>query len=165
MPAAIWPLAEHAEFGQNCFDASIGSGVLFCISTSCRGASLFSILLLYFTGWWGCTLRARHHAKRILRNDFLQLTASRTEEEKQQSWECMHHATARGTLPFLAVHDYHIGISQQEVNESALALERIGVFEVKRDRDGKVIYSSTCAIYTRPTLKYFTDPSTWYENV
>src|SRR5947209_191492 len=43
LPAPIWPLAEHASLGQNCCDASIGSVVLFCISTSCRGPSLFSI--------------------------------------------------------------------------------------------------------------------------
>src|SRR5712691_9144687 len=30
LPCAFWPLAEHAEFGQNCFDASIGS-VSVCI--------------------------------------------------------------------------------------------------------------------------------------
>ncbi len=30
LPCPIWPLAEHAEFGQNCFDASIGS-VSVCI--------------------------------------------------------------------------------------------------------------------------------------
>src|SRR2546421_3478426 len=33
LPAPIWPLAEHAEFGQNCCDASIGS-VWFCILDS-----------------------------------------------------------------------------------------------------------------------------------
>src|SRR5712692_12118339 len=44
LPAPVLPLAEHAECGQNCFDASIGSVVLFCISTSCQGPSLFSIL-------------------------------------------------------------------------------------------------------------------------
>src|SRR5205085_11930097 len=33
LPCAFWPLAEHAEFGQNCFDASIGSGsVCICYS-------------------------------------------------------------------------------------------------------------------------------------
>src|SRR5438874_1648771 len=31
LPAPIWPLAEHASFGQNCCDASIGSVVLFII--------------------------------------------------------------------------------------------------------------------------------------
>jgi hypothetical protein len=34
LPAPIWPPAEHAVFGQNCFDASIGSVVLFGRSTS-----------------------------------------------------------------------------------------------------------------------------------
>src|SRR5260221_6957932 len=48
LPAPIWPLAEHAAFGQNWFDASIGSGVLFCIRTSCRGPSIFSSLLPQF---------------------------------------------------------------------------------------------------------------------
>src|SRR5258708_27170307 len=33
LPCAFWPLAEHAEFGQNCFDASIGS-VSVCIYDS-----------------------------------------------------------------------------------------------------------------------------------
>src|SRR5436305_14579981 len=33
LPCAFWPLAEHAEFGQNCFDASIGS-VHVCICYS-----------------------------------------------------------------------------------------------------------------------------------
>ena len=42
LPAPILPLAEHASLGQNCCDASIGSVVLFCISTSCRGPSIFS---------------------------------------------------------------------------------------------------------------------------
>src|SRR6266571_289740 len=42
LPAPIWPLAEHAEFGQNCFDASIGSAVFVCICTSCRWIPLFS---------------------------------------------------------------------------------------------------------------------------
>jgi hypothetical protein len=36
-------LAEHVAFGQNAFDGSIGSGVLFCISTSCQGPLIFSI--------------------------------------------------------------------------------------------------------------------------
>ncbi len=44
LPAPILPLAEHAAFGQNWCDASIGSGVLFCIRTSCRGPSIFSSL-------------------------------------------------------------------------------------------------------------------------
>src|SRR5260370_38882850 len=42
LPAPIWPLAEHAEFGQNCFDASIGSAVFVCICTSCRWIPPFS---------------------------------------------------------------------------------------------------------------------------
>src|SRR5713101_9042275 len=33
LPCAFWPLAEHAEFGQNCFDASIGA-VSVCIYDS-----------------------------------------------------------------------------------------------------------------------------------
>src|SRR2546426_12633833 len=33
LPCAFWPLAEHASFGQNCFDASIGS-VHVCICYS-----------------------------------------------------------------------------------------------------------------------------------
>src|SRR2546430_12758544 len=33
LPCAFWPLAEHASFGQNCFDASIGS-VSVCICYS-----------------------------------------------------------------------------------------------------------------------------------
>src|SRR6266516_5343676 len=33
VPCAFWPLAEHAAFGQNCFDASIGS-VSVCICYS-----------------------------------------------------------------------------------------------------------------------------------
>src|SRR2546423_5745493 len=33
LPAPMWPLAEHASLGQNCFDASIGS-VWFCILDS-----------------------------------------------------------------------------------------------------------------------------------
>src|SRR2546422_6078843 len=33
VPSPIWPLAEHASLGQNCFDASIGS-VWFFISYS-----------------------------------------------------------------------------------------------------------------------------------
>src|SRR5947209_2370572 len=33
VPCSFWPLAEHASFGQNCFDASIGS-VDVCISYS-----------------------------------------------------------------------------------------------------------------------------------
>src|SRR6266702_3382118 len=33
LPCAFWPLAEHALFGQNCFDASIGS-VSVCICYS-----------------------------------------------------------------------------------------------------------------------------------
>src|SRR6266576_1027427 len=33
LPTPIWPLAEHASLGQNCFDASIGS-VWFCILDS-----------------------------------------------------------------------------------------------------------------------------------
>src|SRR6266566_7246808 len=55
LPSPILPLAEHAEFGQNCFDASIGSVVLFCISTSCQGPSIFSILPPNFTDEWGRT--------------------------------------------------------------------------------------------------------------
>jgi len=43
------PLAEHAECGQHCFDESIGSGVLFCISTSCREPSIFSSSSSLFT--------------------------------------------------------------------------------------------------------------------
>src|SRR5258708_2635446 len=46
-PEPLWPLAEHIGFGQNRFDVSSGSGVLFCISTSCQGPSLFSILSLH----------------------------------------------------------------------------------------------------------------------
>src|SRR5258708_40109989 len=42
LPAPIWPLAEHADFGQNCFDASIDSAVFVCICTSCRWIPLFS---------------------------------------------------------------------------------------------------------------------------
>src|SRR5437764_8106407 len=33
LPCAFWPLAEHISFGQNCFDASIGS-VSVCICYS-----------------------------------------------------------------------------------------------------------------------------------
>jgi hypothetical protein len=43
LPFPIWPLAEHVSFGQNTFEGSIGSGVLFCISTSCQGSLIFSI--------------------------------------------------------------------------------------------------------------------------
>src|SRR5438128_11807458 len=42
LPFPLWPLAEHIEFGQNTFDGSIGSGVLFCISTSCQRPLIFS---------------------------------------------------------------------------------------------------------------------------
>jgi hypothetical protein len=40
LPSPIWPLAEHAEFGQNCLDASIGS-VWFFISYSMPVDSCF----------------------------------------------------------------------------------------------------------------------------
>src|SRR5579859_2701482 len=49
LPDPLWPLAEHAVFGQNTCGGSIGSDVLFCISTSCQGPSLFSIHP-HFTG-------------------------------------------------------------------------------------------------------------------
>src|SRR6266568_5144846 len=42
LPCPIWPLAEHARFGQNCFDASIGTARVFCIHTECQGPSDFS---------------------------------------------------------------------------------------------------------------------------
>ncbi len=41
LPAPSLPPAEHGAFGQHWFDASIGSGVLFCRSTSCPGPSFF----------------------------------------------------------------------------------------------------------------------------
>ncbi len=107
--------------------------------------------------------RARHHAKRILRQDFLKFEASRTDEARQASFERLYHMTVSGTVPFVSVHDYHIGISQKEVNEAALAWQKLGVFEVKRDHKNNVVYSSSGAIYTRPTLKYFTDPGTWFK--
>jgi len=43
VPIPFWPLAEHCAFGQNTFDGSIGSDVLFGISTSCQDPSFFSI--------------------------------------------------------------------------------------------------------------------------
>jgi hypothetical protein len=46
----IWPLARHVSFGQNCFEGSIGSSVLFFISTSCQGPSFFSSPSPNFTG-------------------------------------------------------------------------------------------------------------------
>src|SRR5881227_1248300 len=42
LPFPLWPLAEHIEFGKNACDGSIGSGVLFCISTSCQRPLIFS---------------------------------------------------------------------------------------------------------------------------
>ena len=42
MPKLLWPFAEHIELGKY-FDGSIGSDVLFCISTSCQGPWIFSI--------------------------------------------------------------------------------------------------------------------------
>src|SRR6266581_5042710 len=55
LPAPIWPLAQHATFGQNCFDVSIGSAVLFCIHTTCQRTSSFSSISPFFTTYWGCT--------------------------------------------------------------------------------------------------------------
>src|SRR5258706_15783377 len=48
LPLPLWPLAEHAVFGQNWFDASIGSRCSCCISTSCRWSLVFSSLLSPF---------------------------------------------------------------------------------------------------------------------
>src|SRR6266567_1138358 len=56
LPAPIWPLAQHATFGQNCFDVSIGSAVLFCIHTTCQRTSSFSSISPFFTTYWGCTI-------------------------------------------------------------------------------------------------------------
>src|SRR2546425_13022072 len=57
LPAPIWPLAEHAEFGQNCFDASIGS-VWFCILDSmpvdacfCKSSFPFHRLVELYLKW------------------------------------------------------------------------------------------------------------------
>src|SRR6266516_3193355 len=38
VPKPFWPLAEHIAFGQNAFDGSIGSGVIFCIKHILPGA-------------------------------------------------------------------------------------------------------------------------------
>src|SRR6266566_2406230 len=35
LPCPFWPLAQHAGFGQNCSDGSIGSDGLVCIDTTC----------------------------------------------------------------------------------------------------------------------------------
>src|SRR5205807_1249876 len=43
LPCPLLPLAQHARFGQNCSDGSIGS-VLVSICTFCRGPSKFSSL-------------------------------------------------------------------------------------------------------------------------
>jgi hypothetical protein len=40
---------EHEVFGQNCFDASIGFAVFFCIHTPCQGPSQFSRGSPFFT--------------------------------------------------------------------------------------------------------------------
>src|SRR5437868_3522694 len=47
LPAPIWPLAEHASFGQNCCDASIGSVVLFIIHSMPLDACFFQALLTF----------------------------------------------------------------------------------------------------------------------
>jgi hypothetical protein len=44
LPSPFWPLAEHAGFGQNCSDGSIGSDVVVCIHTACREPSKCSSL-------------------------------------------------------------------------------------------------------------------------
>src|SRR5260370_35783412 len=41
LPAPIWPLAQHAEFGQNCFDASIGSVCFSIVYSMPMNASFF----------------------------------------------------------------------------------------------------------------------------
>src|SRR5436305_9713578 len=47
LPAPIWPLAEHASFGQNCCDASIGSVLLFIIHSMPLDACFFQALLTF----------------------------------------------------------------------------------------------------------------------
>jgi hypothetical protein len=42
VPAPILPLAEHASFGQNCFDASIGSVLVVFMFTASDGRTIFS---------------------------------------------------------------------------------------------------------------------------
>ncbi len=50
LPAPIWPLAEHASFGQNCLDASIGSVLVGFMYTASYGRTIFSIPPDLFTG-------------------------------------------------------------------------------------------------------------------
>jgi hypothetical protein len=42
LPAPLFPLAQHAELGQNCFDGSIGADVVICIHISCQWGLIFS---------------------------------------------------------------------------------------------------------------------------
>ena len=43
LPSPILPLAQHASFGQNCFDASIGSVLVVFMFTASYGRTIFSI--------------------------------------------------------------------------------------------------------------------------
>jgi hypothetical protein len=47
LPSPIWPLAEHASFGQNWCDASIGSVVLFILHSMPLDACFFQALLTF----------------------------------------------------------------------------------------------------------------------
>ena len=60
LPCAFWPLAEHISFGQNCFDASIGS-VSVCICYSMPMDACFfnhSFPFHRIVGFYPCSGRA-----------------------------------------------------------------------------------------------------------
>src|SRR5205085_12621872 len=56
LPCPIWPLAQHAGFGQNCSDGSIGPVVVVCIHTPCREPPTFSSFSPSFTSSCGYTI-------------------------------------------------------------------------------------------------------------
>ena len=47
VPSPILPLAEHDEFGQNCFDASIGSEFVFIDLSMLMDVGFFQVLLTF----------------------------------------------------------------------------------------------------------------------
>ncbi len=55
-PLRVCLVPNTPRSGKNCFDASMGSGVLFCRSTPCRGLSFFSSPPPPFTSEWGSTI-------------------------------------------------------------------------------------------------------------